>query len=200
MRTTAIRSITATSIAALAFSSLGVTTASAEPQETSGAEAVAAAQEKDPNVVAPEDVDPDEFEQQMKDAAKELDESDLPRREEEHDGEQFIVYDVDGRDFPMPKKLTEQPSGIQPMIDGGPAIAGPWFEFTPTEQKMLVGGTSGFFTALLCAGSFGTACALAGTFAGAAMAWVGDNGLCPNEGRLLLEYNWAGGIRGFECR
>lgn len=96
----------------------------------------------------------------------------------------------------IPAALT-RPS---PYLSAGPSLRGPWIELTSTEQKMVAGGTIGFITAAICGGSFGLGCGIAAAVAGAAVAYIGDKGICPNNKRMLIELNWAGSLRGAHCR
>lgn len=200
MRSTVFsRSGTAATVAALVFTlSSGV--ASATPAGETPASNPAAITDATPSKVDPvyaDELNSEEFERALSEAAHELDQSDLTRRVDTVGGEDFFVYTLeDGRELGIPAALT-QPS---PLVSGGPAIAGPWIELTPLEQKSLAGGVSAFLTAALCAGSFGAACGIATAIAGAAMVYVSERGVCPNEQRLLLEFTWMGDVRGASCR
>lgn len=129
--------------------------------------------------------------------ARNLQESDLPREQVTQDGESFYVYQLGtGMRLAMPAALTTP----VPYVSAGPSLRGPWIELTPTEQLMVAGGTAGFISAALCGGSFGVACGLAAAISGAAIAYISDKGICPNEKRLLVELTWTGTLRGAQCR
>ncbi|RNE48134.1 hypothetical protein [Corynebacterium alimapuense] len=200
MRSTVLsRSGTAATIAALVFTfSSGV--ASAAPDDGMPASNPAAITDTTPSTierVSADGLDSKEFERALSEAAHELEQSDLARRVDVVGDVEFFVYTLeDGRELGIPAALT-QPS---PLVSGGPAIAGPWIELTPLEQQMLAGGATGFLAAALCAGSFGAACGIAGAVAGAAMAYVGTRGVCPNNQRMLIEFTWGGNVRGAACR
>ena len=142
-------------------------------------------------------IDEKEWQQTFIKEAHALEASNIPRHTVTQDGEDFFVYELDtGVNLAMPAALT-RPS---PYISAGPALRGPWIELTPTEQKMVAGGTIGFITAAICGGSFGLACGTAAALGGAAIAYIGDKGVCPNNKRMLMEYTWANTLRGAHCR
>lgn len=145
----------------------------------------------------PAGVDAEQWQQTLVQEAHDLENSTIPRHTVNHDGEDFIVYELStGHELGIPASLT----GPEPYLSAGPALLGPWLELTPTEQKVVAGGSIGFITAAICGGSFGLACGIASTIAGAALGYIGDKGVCSNNRRMLLELNWGGGIRGVSCR
>jgi len=89
----------------------------------------------------------------------------------------------------------------QPLVSAGPALAGPWIEFTPLEQQMVAAGSAAAVTALICAASGGVACPVASAATAAVGVWIGNNGgICPNNQRMLVEMTWTGQVRGVSCR
>lgn len=142
-------------------------------------------------------VDEEKWQQTLIKEARALEASDIPRHTVTQDGEDFLVYELNtGVNLAMPTALT-RPSLY---VSAGPALRGPWIELTSTEQKMVAGGTIGFITAAICGGSFGLACGTASVIAGAALAYIGDKGVCANNKRLLIELTWGGTLRGALCR
>lgn len=142
-------------------------------------------------------VDEEQRQQTLIKEARDLEASDIPRHTVTQDGEDFLVYELNtGVNLAMPAALT-RPS---PYVSAGPALRGPWIELTSTEQKMVAGGTIGFITVAICGGTFGLACGTASAIAGAALAYIGDKGVCPNNKRMLIEYTWGITVRGAQCR
>lgn len=137
------------------------------------------------------------FFEDLQNTARQLKESELPRQVNERGGEAFYVYELDdGRSIGMPTKLTDP----APRLSAGPALAGPWVEYTPLEQKMLANGSVEAVVLAICAATTGIGCAVAQIMAIAAMTYISEKGVCSNDRRLLVEYTWGGTVRGVQCR
>lgn len=137
--------------------------------------------------------------QKIKKGAEELEHFSLPRYEEKRNGETYIVYTTkDQRHIGVPKNMTDE--DIAFYISAGPALKGPWIEFTPKEQQVLVAGGSAALATTICGATEGIGCGLAETIVASASAWVGANGGICNNKRLLIETTWAGTVRGAQCR
>lgn len=136
----------------------------------------------------------------IKKGAEELKHSSLPRHEEKRNGETYIVYTAkDGRHIGVPKNMTD--NDIAFYVSAGPALKGPWVEFTPAEQQVLVAGGSAALATAICGSTEGVGCILAQSIVAGASAWVGAHGgVCGDNKRLLIETNWAGTVRGAQCR
>ena len=141
----------------------------------------------------------EEFKELLKEAAQDLYDSDLPREVVEEDGENFIVYELEnGGEIGMPASLTHGQSRIRV----GPAIKGPWVELTPTEQRMLIAGQEAALVRLICRTTpqGRGICSISTVIASTMFVYLQENGACPNNQRLLIELNWAGRLRGAQCR
>ncbi|MGP9761279.1 hypothetical protein [Corynebacterium sp. AOP12-C2-36] len=155
---------------------------------------------------APESADPtaeavnteaEQWQETLLREAQELEASSIPRHTVTHEGEDFLVYELEnGMELAMPAYLT-QPS---PRLSAGPSVRGPWIELTPKEQRLAIAGSTGFITTALCAGTYGIACGLASAIGPAAALALSERGLCPNNRRALIEVTWSGQLRGFSCR
>lgn len=129
--------------------------------------------------------------------AFDLEASSIPRHMVNRNGVDFIVYELDtGVNLAMPAYLTRP----TPRVNAGTALAGPWVELTPLDQKALFTGATAGVAAAICAGTAGIACGASAAIAAAASTYVSEKGVCPNDQRLLLELTWGNAIRGASCR
>lgn len=135
-------------------------------------------------------------EQDLRDAYNELLALNLPHRNDTISEKPVIIFALPtGGQLIIPDINAPQPR----VSGGGSSVKSFWFEFTPTEQDLIIsGGGFALGTAICLIPTVGaTACAMSEAIITGAGQAISSHGKC--DSRLRIEFSWTGEVLSTKC-